>query len=297
MSPLDVLFEGVCKSVPLNGGEAILGAIHFVFKLVQNSESAFEAVLEFFVQIGERIPIIKTLNDTFRDSAIVANAAQRLFAALIEFWSHAVKSYRGLGYHLFKATFSLKPRFEKLKKELDDQFVYLKDAATAQHYQNSEQILRSQRVFLKGMPWTCCREASLTDEYRPKDDSVINWLRASNYAADFKKARKKRYQGTCTWILTRPEYREWLAILGKGALLVIYGIPGAGKTILSSFLIEQALELNVEGATPHFVLYHYFKADNDTKNTSTAAVRSLLESLFNELLASGAVEDFRERYS
>ena len=77
---------------------------------------------------------------------------------------------------------------------------------------------------------------------------------------------------------------------------MIYGIPGAGKTVLSSFLIEQTQDPNAGVARSHYVLYHYFKADDDTKNTSMAAFRSLLDQLYDELSSGRAIEDFRERY-
>jgi len=168
LRPLDVLLEGTCKSIPFHGGEPIWAAVRFVFNLVQDSQNAFEAVFDFFTEIGHQVPIIQTLTDTFRDSPMVMNAAQRLFAALIEFWSHAVKSYRGIGYHLFKATFSLKPRFEKLKGELETQFTTLKDAATAQHMQNSEQNLNSQKGVLEGRSCACYKATSLADKSRPE---------------------------------------------------------------------------------------------------------------------------------
>ena len=167
LAPLDILFEGVCKLIPFNGGSAIWSAINYVFNLLKNSKDTLEAALDFFVQIGKQIPIIQTLQNTFRGSAIVIDAIRRLFAALIEFWSHAVKSYGGIGYHLLKATFSLKPRFEKLKRELDDQFVHLKDAATAQNYQNSEENLRFHSEHLRGIPYTFYERTTLTDECRP----------------------------------------------------------------------------------------------------------------------------------
>jgi hypothetical protein len=168
LRPLDALLQGACKSVPFRGGEPIWGAVQFVFNLVEDSQSAFEAVFDFFTEIGHRVPIIQTLTDTFCDSPMVTNAAQRLFAALIEFWSHAVKSYRGIGYHLLKATFSLKPRFEKLKGELDAQFTTLKDVAAAQHMQNSERNLISQKVTMEGRSRACYKEMALADKFRPE---------------------------------------------------------------------------------------------------------------------------------
>jgi hypothetical protein len=48
LNPLDALLQGACKSVPFRGGEPIWGAVQFVFNLVEDSQSAFEAVFDFF---------------------------------------------------------------------------------------------------------------------------------------------------------------------------------------------------------------------------------------------------------
>lgn len=168
LRPLDVLLEGTCKSLPFQAREPIWAAIRFIFDLVDNSQAAFETVFNFVTEIEHRMPVIQTLTDTFRDTPMVMNAAQRLFAALIEFWSHVVKSYRGPGYHILKASFSLKPRFEKLQEALDVQFTSLRDAATAQHIQNSEQNINAQKGRLEGNSCVYREAMALADKSRPE---------------------------------------------------------------------------------------------------------------------------------
>lgn len=60
---------------------------------------------------------------------------------------------------------------------------------------------------------------------------------------------------------------------------MIYGKAGAGKTILSSYLIHRERNkgsLNVTALT----LYHYFKFNDETKNTPLAAMKSILDQLY-----------------
>ena len=45
-------------------------------------------------------------------------------------------------------------------------------------------------------------------------------------------------QGTCTWLLKHPRYLEWINGSEK-ALLWVTGAPGSGKTVLSSFVVDQ----------------------------------------------------------
>lgn len=87
--------------------------------------------------------------------------------------------------------------------------------------------------------------------------------------------------------MTRSEYKLWSGASSDTRFLVIYGIPGAGKTILSSFLVERArrtFQSGTDHKKPCLTLYHFFKADDETKNTPLAAMRSLLEQLYGFVL-------------
>jgi Cdc6-like AAA superfamily ATPase len=48
-----------------------------------------------------------------------------------------------------------------------------------------------------------------------------------------------RVEGTCTWILKHPKFLQWQAKNHSLNLLWISGVPGCGKTVLSSFLSEE----------------------------------------------------------
>lgn len=83
-------------------------------------------------------------------------------------------------------------------------------------------------------------------------------------------SRKLRSPGTGLWLTEGHEFRRWLET--KNARLWLYGIPGAGKTVLASSMIEEALQINSPSTA---VAYFYC----DYKDTATHDLSNILGSL------------------
>ncbi|WZH50419.1 hypothetical protein QYS62_011663 [Fusarium acuminatum] len=66
--------------------------------------------------------------------------------------------------------------------------------------------------------------------------AILDWLTPVNYGAQQSDYFGNRQQGTGQWFLESTEYREWIEADGK--TLFCPGIPGAGKTIMSSIVIN-----------------------------------------------------------
>ncbi|KAI9150828.1 Transcriptional regulator CRZ1 [Paramyrothecium foliicola] len=124
------------------------------------------------------------------------------------------------------------------------------------------------------------------DEFEEEDlrrlQIVTNWIRATNVAVDqdeFLKARTE-YPGTGQWLLDNTLFNEWFdpQYPTIPPLLWLNGIPGAGKTILASMVVEAAQKL----APAPTVLYFYFKHGNPERNNFMALARSLLIQLLKQ---------------
>ena len=167
---------------------------------------------------------------------------------------------------------SIAKKFECLQSELNKQEARINAVAAAQHYSDDATHWEQAVKYIKA----------------EQGAKFVSWIAAPSFEIDFKRADKKRHTGTCTWILKKEKYLNWKASPGSpGSFLVIYGIPGAGKTILSSFLITDANSQAASQIPRGIVLYHYFKADDDTKNTPLSAMRSLLQQLYDHLIRLG----------
>jgi len=108
------------------------------------------------------------------------------------------------------------------------------------------------------------------------------WLNAPDYEGDFRAANKLHYQGTCDWLHKKQALIEWTTSTDR-PFLFIYGIPGAGKTVLSSWFINEARSA---GASDGLILFHYFKDTDTNKRTSASAIRSLVDQLMNHCICT-----------
>lgn len=68
-------------------------------------------------------------------------------------------------------------------------------------------------------------------------EETYRWLHHTDPSPNHHRAQKNYESGTGDWILRYPEWISWLE--AKTRSLWIRGIPGAGKTVLMSHLIEQ----------------------------------------------------------
>jgi len=94
----------------------------------------------------------------------------------------------------------------------------------------------------------------------------------------------KRVGNTCEWVLKREEFSTWGAD-DNPQLLRLVGSPGIGKTMMSTFLVQE-LKGKVE-KTPDKAFAYFFCDDKDQdRKTPTAILRSLIWQLLlqrNEL--------------
>ncbi len=112
--------------------------------------------------------------------------------------------------------------------------------------------------------------------------ACLQSLFLSNPQDDLAKIRSTkgdRVDGTCEWILTQDRYTSWL-IEDSPQLLWLSGGPGIGKTMISSFLVEELAQLAEQS---QMTLAYYFCDDKyETRRTATAILRGLLLQLLRQ---------------
>lgn len=67
--------------------------------------------------------------------------------------------------------------------------------------------------------------------------AIIEWLAATDYSTQQRDHLEKRQERTCEWLLNSDEFQSWLARAGQ--TLFCPGIPGAGKTIAASIVVDR----------------------------------------------------------
>jgi hypothetical protein len=73
-----------------------------------------------------------------------------------------------------------------------------------------------------------------------KKMAIFRWLSPPNPSTNLQKGLKLRQADTGLWFLESEQYAEWKA--SPSSFIWLHGIPGCGKTILSSIVIEDVLQ-------------------------------------------------------
>ena len=105
-------------------------------------------------------------------------------------------------------------------------------------------------------------------------NKIRKWLSPPDPASNLNKAREQRHKGTGQWLLDSDRYIKWKT--ERNSFLWLNGIPGCGKTILSSSVVADLQE----SATSLNMVYFYFDFNDGTKQSLERAVRSLVNQLY-----------------
>ncbi|KAL8809823.1 MAG: hypothetical protein Q9200_003089 [Gallowayella weberi] len=105
---------------------------------------------------------------------------------------------------------------------------------------------------------------------------IHGWLNAPDPSSNHKNALATRQKDTGDWFIQSRSYVDWLS--KSRTLLWLYGIPGCGKTILSSTIVHQTLE-HSRPRPGAVVLYFYFDFNDTRKQQHEPMIRSLISQL------------------
>lgn len=106
-------------------------------------------------------------------------------------------------------------------------------------------------------------------------NEIRTWLSPPDHSISYTKALSDRHKGTGGWFLKSDSFRKWKT--RQNSFLWLYGIPGCGKTILSSSIIESLASIT-SNSKP--LLFFYFSSRDKTMQLLDSMVRSLIWQLY-----------------
>lgn len=262
----------------------IWGSIKFAIVLVRDYAEEHQKLLNALEMMVEFLPRTEFYAELFANSAPFQKSIHKLYTSIIRFWARAIKFYKQR--RLWKvARFwnDFDVEFGDLERKIRECQQKMEDDASFEHMSKTRLFQFEQ---------TRTAQATLAAINSQERRDIVRWLAPSGYEADYFEddvdvAQKLRHEGTCEWVLSMPELNRWLgtAAPSEHSFLWVYAIPGAGKTVLTAFLIES--RTTIFPAAP-LLIYFFFKSTDPDKNTPTAAARSLVYQLYRHLLSSNA---------
>jgi ankyrin repeat protein len=105
---------------------------------------------------------------------------------------------------------------------------------------------------------------------------VHKWLATSDPMFNYTAALKKRNDSTGAWFMESRQYASWID--DENSFLWLYGIPGCGKTILTTTAIENVSKY-CDRRTGCAIAYFYFDFNDKDKQLHGKMIRSILKQL------------------
>lgn len=107
---------------------------------------------------------------------------------------------------------------------------------------------------------------------------ILEWLSDDDYPKEQHDNISRYKEGTGMWLLEDPKFKEWKS--GPYDTLFCVGMPGAGKTVMSSMVIRHLFETSRDSNDKIAVAFLYFRHNlRDTQST-----QRLMSSLARQLV-------------
>ncbi|KAI9731742.1 MAG: hypothetical protein M1834_004531 [Cirrosporium novae-zelandiae] len=124
--------------------------------------------------------------------------------------------------------------------------------------------------------------------------TIVNWLSPTDYGVHQSDFINKRQKGTGQWLLESEIYRKWCS--GTEQTLFCPGIPGAGKTIITSIVVDN-LRKNFQAHSDIGIAYLYCIYNEQQAQKGVKLLRGLLRQLVQEhSVLPTDVQDLYERH-
>ncbi|KAI4216632.1 MAG: hypothetical protein LQ351_001121 [Letrouitia transgressa] len=234
----------------------VWGPIRFILLVADAWVESLDAILDAYQKIQERLPAFMKYKALFETNPELSKALELYFCDILDFHTHAMKflNRRGLkGWQkLFDSSWkTFDTHFRRILDSLD------RHKGLIESEKGTLTLLEAQTT--REIAEACAKETAQR-EARDKVKVLIERLDSTDYKRDQLDACEQRRQKRSD-VVCNP-------------LLYIHGIPGAGKTVLSSIIIERLLEERHEP-----VLYFYCKYNQPRKNRFNDVLSSLVAQL------------------
>ncbi|KAK8430558.1 hypothetical protein IWX49DRAFT_636079 [Phyllosticta citricarpa] len=255
----------------------IWGSLRVVIHMAQEVDQYFEQLIEMLSQIGTILPQFRDYHRLFPQFDRLMLALSENLANILTF-CYKVKVHFADSEKLKQWPNKLRIRhgsWKKISLSIPD---YLEDFRKARKLIEKEALLahmiegkehRDRQEDKWALQYARSREQRLQD--------ALSVLSKVNYKNQHRELQRVRHAGSGEWLIEEQSLKKWLAEPASG-FFHCFGIPGAGKSILASSLVNH-LAKNFSNPDDFFGYYFCDYADPGSLKCST-----LLGTLIRQVL-------------
>ncbi|KAE8440873.1 hypothetical protein EG329_006360 [Mollisiaceae sp. DMI_Dod_QoI] len=253
----------------------IWGPIKFCLQIASKAINTFDALLDAYQRIGASLPVLSAIDEMFYSKPHVQQVLANIYEDILDFHKRSVVFFsHGTWKITLKLAYNtLEDMFDDILKRLERSRDLLMEAASIAHFQEAQK----ERLF-----WIKDHEERVERDRKARMLDVAEWLSADkSYLAQQEALQRTRLElpESGSWIFKVPMVKDWFrGNEGSSLTLWLNGIPGAGKTVLFSSVID---EIHKSYSTSETV-YFYCKNSDPQRSTFNAIARSLISQILQK---------------
>ncbi|OCL01702.1 hypothetical protein AOQ84DRAFT_306174, partial [Glonium stellatum] len=119
---------------------------------------------------------------------------------------------------------------------------------------------------------------------------ILEWISRIPYGMNHDMVKEKRTANTCQWLLGHKNYREWQDT-SSSTILWLHGSPGAGKTYLTSTVIDDISKILQSGPNHEGFAFFYCNRNESQRRDPLSVLRSFVRQLSNKANDENSVQN------
>ncbi|TVY90811.1 Ankyrin [Lachnellula willkommii] len=253
--------------------QPLLAAIWVASKLNQ----AFDTLLDAYERIGAVLPIIQVIDALFYSKPHIQQVLADVFEDILTFHKRAMVFFSHKTWKLtFRLTFhTFADMFGDVLKNLERSRGLLLQSASIAHYQEAQE---SRLQFTQEF------QNRVKREKKEQWLAVIEWLsvdqakHSSSTQHVELQQRRAEFPFTTQWLFNMGVMRGWMRKSDASSLSFwLSGIPGAGKTVLFSSVVDKIAATFPDAQ----VIYFYCKSSDHMRRTFEVMARTLIVQILD----------------
>ncbi|KAF4311887.1 zinc finger protein [Botryosphaeria dothidea] len=245
----------------------IWGPVKFLLLSTRTYYDAFNLLLDAYMDIGESIPLFAQYEHVLNDKSQMHVVLEYVYTDVMDFHSSAIRYFKSpVWKQMLHATWkTFRSKFEPSLSNLRRHKALLEAQANLLYLQQYQLDRQRTEVEFRNIEQQAEQNRKL---------GITSWLSPANVETDHKAAALARCENptSCQWILEQNPIKRWLdPKYPLQPVLWVNGQPGAGKTVLASFIIDECRKRNNGN-----VLFFYSKYGDEKRNSLLAILRGML---------------------
>ncbi|KAF8462703.1 hypothetical protein BDZ91DRAFT_327772 [Kalaharituber pfeilii] len=258
----------------------VWGPMKFLLQVTSNYITFFDIILDEYERMGECFPQFQQYDSLFQGNSYMQTVLGLVYQDILEFHARALKVVQRPAWNLiFRAAWKdLATPFEQIRAKLTRHKGLIECQASLIEFEQAKLARDLQKHNFERIE---------KEDKRRRRVEITNWLAAADSSSDqeYYESLRREYPGTGSWVLKNKNVQHWFDVSNAtNNELWLFGIPGAGKTVLTSVIIEELQKISARtshstGATPVSVAYFYCRYRTENKDSFNAVGRGILAQL------------------